>query len=579
MGELDNDNIGELLSAYADGELDEREREFVERRLAMDEAARRLLEDIRRTAGLVGSLPRHAAPASIADDVRSQLERSELLGEGSTPRVSAGGGGIRRFTATIVSMAAVVGLTVLGGWWLTRYPTGPGGAPGRHVATAPKEERPSARDEDEERVGGRGATSDVVARSSARERSSVEGRLEGGEGGEGGEERMPSETSVSVYGEAALPYGRGSDSEAALPYGRGSDSEAALPYGRGSDSEAALPYGRGSDSEAALPSGSRLGRFQSRGSVASDEIKSLQFSNESLQLKVALADVEKRDRAAANITEYLAKRQYVNLSAVEVEGGQSQDSARGAYYSGEAGVNFPPEAQRQILVQLPAEELDDLLGELADEACEPEEVELADGGEVVRGLGEVRERLLARGRGYGAAGIAQDADHVSVGPPPVATRRTGHPEQKEESGIAKDEGRKRDAEPADDFLDRLIGSVTGGAAGAEREMEQRRDEGTDDSDSASLESRRSLVERGALDAEAAGRSAGALEGRREEGTRDQGGEGEGGNLVTLVVQFMAAEEASGPKAEPAGRPVEAEEPIRKAKKTPIRREEPPRAHE
>jgi len=78
----------EQLTAYLDGELSDAERAAVEQWLAVDADARRMLEELRRTARLVGSLPRERTPAGMSDALRARLERASLLGEaaGALPR-------------------------------------------------------------------------------------------------------------------------------------------------------------------------------------------------------------------------------------------------------------------------------------------------------------------------------------------------------------------------------------------------------------------------------------------------------------------------------------------------------------
>jgi len=112
MSNIDQEQLGEWLSAYLDGELNPEQRELVERRLREDESARRLLDELRRTVNLVSSLPRHCAPGSIAEDVQLHVERSELLGEPEEPSVRSGGR--RRPVLTVLSMAAALGLFAVG---------------------------------------------------------------------------------------------------------------------------------------------------------------------------------------------------------------------------------------------------------------------------------------------------------------------------------------------------------------------------------------------------------------------------------------------------------------------------------
>ena len=78
MTRIDPDKLGEYLSGYLDGELDEAERVAVEELLGVDSAARDELEKLRETASLVGELPRHRAPATLASEVMTRIERRQL---------------------------------------------------------------------------------------------------------------------------------------------------------------------------------------------------------------------------------------------------------------------------------------------------------------------------------------------------------------------------------------------------------------------------------------------------------------------------------------------------------------------
>jgi hypothetical protein len=87
-----NDRQYEQLSAYIDGELSESARAEVEGWLAGDADARRLLDELRHAARLVGGLRRAAAPKGLSAEVMARREREALLGapdvsESATRRV------------------------------------------------------------------------------------------------------------------------------------------------------------------------------------------------------------------------------------------------------------------------------------------------------------------------------------------------------------------------------------------------------------------------------------------------------------------------------------------------------------
>jgi|GEM_PF-6554303 len=74
------ENIEAKLAAYVDGELSGADREEIERHLNSNPAHRRLIVELSQTRALLQNLPRAKAPADVLESLRSQLERSALLG-------------------------------------------------------------------------------------------------------------------------------------------------------------------------------------------------------------------------------------------------------------------------------------------------------------------------------------------------------------------------------------------------------------------------------------------------------------------------------------------------------------------
>jgi len=117
MAGFDSEQFGEWLSAYVDGELDAVETKRVESILKENGEARRLLDELRRTAQLVSTLPRHEAPPSILEAIQLDAERRELLG-GLEPQPVGRTGG-RGWALGIVSSAAALVLVVGGVWYFS----------------------------------------------------------------------------------------------------------------------------------------------------------------------------------------------------------------------------------------------------------------------------------------------------------------------------------------------------------------------------------------------------------------------------------------------------------------------------
>lgn len=70
---MECDKAKELLSAYLDGEVTEKERHLLEEHLASCKSCRQELEELRRIVGLVASLPKEAAPEGFAQRTVASL--------------------------------------------------------------------------------------------------------------------------------------------------------------------------------------------------------------------------------------------------------------------------------------------------------------------------------------------------------------------------------------------------------------------------------------------------------------------------------------------------------------------------
>ncbi|MFQ5489964.1 MAG: anti-sigma factor family protein [Phycisphaerae bacterium] len=153
MASIDRDNLDEFLSAYLDDELGDADRTLLERLIAQDSYARGRLEQLRQTVELVRTLPRRGAPPEMLDELTAGAERELLLGdlEELAP--------LRRpwwsSAKPLLSAAAVLAITVGGGWYVLRSTGGPTGplpsqAPGRMLASADSEKESVSRPASEE---------------------------------------------------------------------------------------------------------------------------------------------------------------------------------------------------------------------------------------------------------------------------------------------------------------------------------------------------------------------------------------------------------------------------------------------
>jgi len=132
MKRIDRDKMGEELSAYLDGELDDECRAAVEKLLERDPAARAELERLRQTAAMLGGLPRQAAPPALLDLVMARTGRDEARLDSATQRHA-----FRRVRLSmLLGMAAVVAAGVgVGLWGLTQRGLD---RSSYHVASAPR---------------------------------------------------------------------------------------------------------------------------------------------------------------------------------------------------------------------------------------------------------------------------------------------------------------------------------------------------------------------------------------------------------------------------------------------------------
>ncbi|MEN6405120.1 MAG: zf-HC2 domain-containing protein [Thermoguttaceae bacterium] len=102
---MKNQPNDELLSAYLDGELNDAERAEIERRLATDPAARRLLEQLRSVSRAVQSLPREPLGESLTRQVIEEAERRRE--ESDRPVPSSRSWSERFFNRRVIAWASL----------------------------------------------------------------------------------------------------------------------------------------------------------------------------------------------------------------------------------------------------------------------------------------------------------------------------------------------------------------------------------------------------------------------------------------------------------------------------------------
>jgi anti-sigma-K factor RskA len=304
MARIDQEQLGELLSAYIDGELDAGERQVIERVLREDESARQLLADLRRTVQAVSSLPRHAAPGSVATDIQSILERSALLDDLPEPRAHQTRG--RSSWVARLAMAAMVGLVVVTGWWYTV-------------------ERPQA------------VPLSVAHRSEPTD-------------GDGGA------FSVKEKGTRELGVEKST-------LARASRAKEALATRSPMPSPVSVPVNAGGAT--AMATASATVEQQLAAGVDPTTLRSQAFAAEPVRLQVTVHDRSEREALAGKIAADLSKLQLADLAAAPGPRADTTASAQRFYYRGKSGVNFEAADEDQILVRASPQQIDRLLTDLA----------------------------------------------------------------------------------------------------------------------------------------------------------------------------------------------------------------------
>ncbi len=105
-------NIEELLNSFVDGELSARQRTEVQRLIVHDAQVAQRLRELEKCKMLVGSLPRAEAPAEMADEIKTSLERRSLLGQQSLG-FDEQAGERHLLVRKVLSAAAMIGLVAI----------------------------------------------------------------------------------------------------------------------------------------------------------------------------------------------------------------------------------------------------------------------------------------------------------------------------------------------------------------------------------------------------------------------------------------------------------------------------------
>ena len=369
MADVDREELGALLSAYLDGEVTAEEATFVERSIAEDEHARRLLEELRGTAKLVSSLPVHAAPKSIAEDLQFHAERSELLGDvDETPQID---GPLRVSSLSRVAVAAMLAIVVLGGWW---FSIGPGArvSPMTGTRIVERDDVPPE--------------SDVSALDDLSETAA---RRDLGKG-----------TPVTRGNNGLAKAGDlGARLETPGELGSKRKQRMGVAVGRRGGRKGFVSLGK----EAVIVSADLEHKLATRPLTS---LRQHRFENERVRVRISVKNPAQADAVTARLTSYLEADHVIDLTERPIIISDGSDAGRNFFYRGRVGRNFDEADQHQLLIRVAASKIDGLMEEFGRVAEAKDRVTLLIDSSSISGVDDARRAL----RGLRLQSEQQDGD-------------------------------------------------------------------------------------------------------------------------------------------------------------------------
>jgi len=359
----DKDKLGEQLSAYLDGELNDSESAEVERRVAAEPEAREMLEALRRTVESVRALPHLAAPDHLLDELTDRMERAQLLNGMSDGAEPVRGG--RRSRWRLVASAAIVVFAVGGGFWAFREMTdsisrteqrvalveenASDWAPAETPGAASRGVMPEAR-----RRAGRGAKRGVIADSKEPVYGFPAERREARLGTE-----VESEGVVARDKGAVAPSKTDIEALRSLAY-VGPQSTAEELGKKRTRAEVRRPIVAGAAApvyplEAPLEEKLHYG-------VDRRAVRGHRFANEAMQLDVSFASAHDRTRAQTQLNAFMLDNDIQPLEQAITDDTDAVPPSATFFVEGRAHLNFGESADGvQVLARLGAPELDALV--------------------------------------------------------------------------------------------------------------------------------------------------------------------------------------------------------------------------
>ncbi|MFQ5463447.1 MAG: hypothetical protein ACE5E5_12590 [Phycisphaerae bacterium] len=341
MSAIDKTEMGEWLCAYLDDALSGDERALVEQLLNEHADARALLDVLRRTSQAVCDLPRHPAPDTILEDIRNQLERSELIGAEpeAMPQTTRGSSALSRW-----AMAAMLGFAAVGGIWAVVDRFGPNRTV--QVASAPK-----AHDALEETAAKQSSKDAAPANLASKLKPRNKNRSQRLH--ERPSEQRHTRRRSSTQAEPAIATA--ADTSSTTP---------STPQAIQAESVAAAAPLQPIDTpmlERLIRKDRKLGQ-----AWPASAIRRHRFENETIHLSFNSPDEFARNRLARSLIGHLEAGE-----AVELNKRPRNATAAPFYIEGIAGINFDAPNARQILVRLPKVRAVQVLGGLLSDTSEP----------------------------------------------------------------------------------------------------------------------------------------------------------------------------------------------------------------
>ncbi|MCH8146379.1 MAG: hypothetical protein IH987_00060, partial [Planctomycetes bacterium] len=389
---MNREELSELLSGYVDGELDDNDVALIERVLLKDQDARKLLDELRQMVHIVQGLPRHDAPASIAEDIAAYAERAELLGDTDAFESLPGPRG-RSPWSTLLSMAAGIAVVATGVLWYSYDPNT--NLEGQVVVSNRK---PTVDESQVIREASTRKSRDVVLKEAVTSRRSVAPAA--GDSLDDSSAPTKTLTEKRTFGPSrkkrAKDFAEPAGAWAKLP---------AVPVDRRHQVDPAKLF--------AVANVEQILALDGKVS----HLRKHSFPNEKWQLAIPARDGVESGEFARRLVGALTSRNVVDAAMSPDETQLTEISKNGFFLQGASGVNYGDERQEQILVYLTVSDRDALFDEI-EQWSVTNEVELHVGPIRLRGLPRARDALagkvLTGAREFGPATADQDLKESAI---------------------------------------------------------------------------------------------------------------------------------------------------------------------